>query len=125
MEKLSRRAAIEESAGTGCGIEGAVMLTKTQIRKLLAQDEKLCLDPLQVLSIMRSAKAHPIKTKEIPNDDEGNREMPLSIYSLMLHLRDIHDIHPPPPTPSLSYTHSSFERICRLSPLCAVCSLNH
>lgn len=82
---MTRRAAIEENAGTGCGIEGAVMLTKTQIRKLLALDEKLCLDPLQILSIMRSSKAHPIKNKDAPDDDDGNmyifcREQYVYIY---------------------------------------------
>lgn len=79
MEKLTRRAAIEENAGSGCGIENAVMLTKQQIRKLLAQDDKLCLDPLQILSIMRSAKAHPIKNTA--ETEDGTLPPPFLVFS--------------------------------------------
>jgi len=71
LERAKRRALQEETEGEGCGVEGAVMLTKPLLQEILIGDQALCLQPLQVLSILRLAKAVPLPEK--PGDPVGER----------------------------------------------------
>jgi len=60
MDRVKKRVAVEDAAGVGAGVPGAVMLKKPQLQQLLASDKALCIAPLQILSILRMAKPAPL-----------------------------------------------------------------
>ena len=47
MDRVKKRIAVEDAAGIGAGIPGAIMLTKPALQSLLASDKSLCIAPLQ------------------------------------------------------------------------------